>query len=254
MARLRRLKLGALDDDWMLGALVGKLGIESYVKQALKGVFALPHRFAMFEQGKKEAAGVTWDDLSEELFAIRNGNEFVFDHLVGRHCGAGGLAEIQAAIGRKDERRREEKDLMLEALRYCFEQAGGRDREMGRDKKDKRQPAGVVVRETCEEVMVVVERTWDRVVGVRVAEGPDLCGTGEMVKVRVRPERIANMAKGGLLRARRLTGGLLECMGPYFGSRMAHMRWSAQRRAEMGAGMVRVKEAGNEGNTDSVQG
>jgi hypothetical protein len=123
---------------------------------------------------------------------------------------------------------------MLDALRYCFERAGGEDREMGKDKKH-RQQAGMVVRETSEEVLVVVERTWDRVVGVRVAEGPDLCGTGEMVKVRVRPERIANLAKGGLLRARRLTGGLLECMGPYFGSRMAHMRWSAQRRAEMGA-------------------
>jgi hypothetical protein len=64
-----------------------------------------------------------------------------------------------------------------------------------------------------------------------VAEGRELVGGGEMVKVRIRPGAGGNMVKGGLLRLKQV-GSALVFEGPYFHSRMAHARYSVQARLE----------------------
>jgi hypothetical protein len=236
MGTTQKVRFGKWGDDWLLGVCITKLGIEDHARTIVEGLFSDPERYQTYLAGKRQAGSATWDDVSDELFRMREPAPLAFDRLVGAYIGTDGLNEVLGAIARRGERREYEKTLVAEALAAVADSAGDMRRErgvcvkkMGRSVEDVR---GQEVK-TSEEFWAVLERVWARVVGVRPAEGPDLVATaGEMIKVRVRGEKVGNFAKGGLMRCRRLTGGIVEFLGPYFGDRVAHVRWSAVKRAE----------------------
>lgn len=220
-----------------MGVCITKLGIEDHARTIVEGLFSDPERYQTFLMGKRQAPAATWDDVSDELFRLRDPSPVAFDRLVGAYIGTDGLNAVLGAIARRGERRAYEKTLVADALAAVADSAGDVRREMGVPLKKigrmmEERRGGQEVK-TSEEFWAVLERGWDRVVGVRPADGPDLVAVpGEMIKVRVRGDKVANFAKGGLMRCRRLTGGIVEFLGPYFNDRVAHMRWSAVKRAE----------------------
>jgi hypothetical protein len=80
-------------------------------------------------------------------------------------------------------------------------------------------------------IWMVFVRAWDRVIGCRMAVGPDLVGQGDLVKIRVRRWAGEFFARDGLIQVRETLGGW-EFMGPYFKERVSHARWSAAKRRE----------------------
>ena len=106
-----------------------------------------------------------------------------------------------------------------------------RNKDEFRVKCDEREELVVEIPQPVN-VWMVFDRAWERVIGCRRAEGPDLIGTGELVKVRVRRGAGEFFSKGGLIEVRMGPGGVPEFVGPYFRERVSHARWSAGKRRE----------------------
>jgi hypothetical protein len=249
MGRYTELRLGTWGVDfWLMGAVLGKLGLEhlALCRMPKRWMEEVDGYDVSFRKGMQDANTIKWDDVSDELVMLRRGCERTFDNWVRNRIGDDGLAEVLAAIGRRQERRKIDAMNRKELLLLIGEM--DQDRKDAEDVMAKRQKetmlAGVVAngREPivmeekgeaggCARVWAVFVRHWDRVIGCRLAVGPDLVGQGDMIKIRVRRGSGQNFTKDGLLLVRVTPVGW-EFNGPYFKERVSHARWSAAKRRE----------------------
>ena len=78
-----RFRMNKVGDDYILGVISGKLGIDKQVKVWLRSVYTNPDRFRLYRLGMKDCDLFELKDLRNELFFIWKSNPDVLRKIIG---------------------------------------------------------------------------------------------------------------------------------------------------------------------------
>ncbi len=101
----RRINIGGINDDYVLGVLCEKTGLADYARESMPSLETDEDRGRLFALGMQDADGCALEDIAIELERARRKNPGLFDLIVRQSVGQERVAEIKATIMRKRKRR-----------------------------------------------------------------------------------------------------------------------------------------------------